>query len=60
MDNIEFDALLGVLHELDAIQRFEYRHNGERGRPAEYIRGTKLLLARGLGEQVMDRFEQAS
>jgi len=59
LDNIEFDALLSVLHEMDAIQRFEFR-DGERGRPAEYIRGTKLLLGRGLSEQVMERFERTN
>ena len=50
----EFTTLLEVLHEIRAIQRFEVR-TGERGRPAEWIRGTNLLLARGLGENVLER-----
>ena len=50
----EFLTLLEVLHEIRAIQRFEVR-TGERGRPAEWVRGTNLLLARGLGESVLER-----
>lgn len=50
----EFNILLEVLHEVRAIQRFEMR-TGERGRPAEWIRGTNLMLAKGLGENVLER-----
>lgn len=50
----EFTVLLEVLHEVRAIQRFEMR-TGERGRPAEWIRGTNMILARGLGESVLER-----
>jgi hypothetical protein len=55
VDNVEFLSLLEVLHEVGAVQRFEVRHDGA-GRPIDFIRGTQLLLARGLGEQVMERF----
>jgi len=50
----EFMSLVEVLHEIGAVQRFS--HQPDRGRPAEYYRGTNLLLARGLGEQVLDKF----
>ena len=55
LDIIEFNSLLEVLHEIGAIQRF---NDGlqERGRPAEYFRGTNVLLAKGLGEQVLEKF----
>jgi YD repeat-containing protein len=48
-------ALLEVLHEINAVQRFTHK-TGERGRPVEYYRGTELLLSRGLGEQVLEKF----
>lgn len=54
VSNAEFKTLLEVMHEVGAIQRFEFK--GDRGRAAEYIRGTELLLSRGLGEAVLDRF----
>jgi hypothetical protein len=51
----EFNALLEVLHEIGAVQRFvDPLH--ERGRPAEYYRGTAGLMARGLGDQVLEKF----
>jgi hypothetical protein len=51
----EFNSLLEVLYELGAIQRFiDPMH--ERGRPVEYYRGTNTLLAKGLGEQVLEKF----
>ena len=50
----EFITLLEVMHEVGAIQRFEFK--GERGRPADYIRGTMTLLSKGLGEAVLERF----
>jgi hypothetical protein len=55
LNHDEFNALLEVLHEMGAVQRFVTR-TGERGKPGEYFRGTNMLLARGLGEQVMERF----
>ena len=51
----ESQLLLEVMHECGAIQRFTHR-TGERGRPTEYFRGTELLLAKGLGEQVLEKF----
>jgi hypothetical protein len=54
MDTKEFVALLDVLEELGAIQRFDFKN--DRGRPTTLIRGTQKLIARGLGESVMARF----
>src|SRR5215469_889239 len=54
MDHAEFLALIEVLHELGAIQRFEYKEG--RGRPRDLIRGTQLLLSGGLGDAVLSRF----
>lgn len=51
----EFISLIEILHEIGAIQRFEMKSDAG-GRPTDYIRGTQLLLSRGLGEQVIDRF----
>jgi hypothetical protein len=51
----EIAMLLEVMHECGAVQRFTHR-TGERGRPVEYYRGTDILLARGLGEQVLEKF----
>ena len=51
----EFNALLEVLHEIGAVQRFIDKQQ-ERGKPAEYYRGTSILLARTLGEQVLEKF----
>lgn len=51
----EASMLLEVMHEVGAVQRFTHR-TGERGRPVEYFRGTNILLARGLGEQVLEKF----
>ena len=55
LDWQEIQLLLEVMHECGAVQRFTHR-SGERGRPVEYFRGTDLLLARGLGEQVLEKF----
>jgi hypothetical protein len=55
LDLGEFNSLLEVLHEIGAVQRFiDPMH--ERGRPVEYYRGTSILLSKGLGEQVLDKF----
>jgi len=51
----ETGLLLEVMHECGALQRFTHK-TGERGRPVEYYRGTELLLSRGLGEQVLEKF----
>jgi hypothetical protein len=51
----EFIALVETLHEFGALQRFEVKSDG-RGRPTEFYRGTELLLAKGLGQQVLERF----
>jgi hypothetical protein len=55
LDWQEMQLLLEVMHEVGAVQRFTHR-SGERGRPVEYFRGTDLLLAKGLGEQVLEKF----
>jgi hypothetical protein len=55
LDREEFDALLEVLHEVGAVQRFADPMH-ERGRPAEYYRGTSILLSKGLGETVLGKF----
>lgn len=52
--NDEIAMLLDILHELGAVQQFT--HQGERGAPTHYFRGTELLLTRGLGEQVLEKF----
>ena len=54
MTSDDFIAMLEVLQELGAIQRFHV--DNEVGRPTDYIRGTQQLLARGLGETVIGRF----
>jgi len=51
----EVNMLLEVLHEIGAVQRFTAR-SGMRGRPVEYYRGTDLLLSKGLGETVLEKF----
>jgi hypothetical protein len=56
VDHDEFLSLIEILHEIGAIQRFELANDSGRGRPTDYIRGTNLLLSRGLGEQVLDKF----
>ena len=50
----DFMTLLEVMHEIGAVQRFAIQ--GDMGRPTDYIRGTNLLLSRGLGETVLERF----
>lgn len=50
----DFQLLIDIMHELGTIQRFSVP--AERGPPTEYIRGTRLLLAKGLGEQVLEKF----
>ena len=55
LDKEEFDALLEALHEVGAVQRFADPMH-ERGRPAEYYRGTSVLLSKGLGELVVGKF----
>jgi len=50
----DFITLIEVMHEIGAVQRFEI--HGDRGRPTDYIRGTNLLLSRGLGQSILERF----
>jgi hypothetical protein len=50
----EFLMLIDILHEMKAIQRFEYR-SGDKGRPVDYFRGTSLLIANGTGDAVLDK-----
>lgn len=52
----ELEDLLRILHEVGAVQHFVAPHENGLGRPAQYYRGTQLLLARGLGDQVLERF----
>jgi hypothetical protein len=53
LDHTEFVAMLDVLHECGAIQRFVLKQDGGPGRPTDYIRGTKGLMAAGLAEVVV-------
>ena len=55
LDIVEFNALLDVLHELGAIQRF-INPEQDRGRPTELFRGTEALMSKGLGERVLEKF----
>ena len=50
LDSMEYNALLDIMHELNYIQRFE-RKDGP-GRPAEIIRGTKLLATKRVIEDI--------
>lgn len=54
IDNEAFMNMIEVLHEIGAVQRFMIQ--GEAGRPGEFIRGTNMILSKGLGETVLDRF----
>lgn len=50
----QFMSMLDILQELGAIQRFTLQEG--RGRPAEYIRGTRILMSPKLGEHVLEHF----
>jgi hypothetical protein len=52
----ELVDLLEIMHELGAVQRFVSPPDSGKGRPVEYFRGTNLLLARGLGDEVLSKF----
>ncbi len=54
VNNDEFHTLLEVMHEIGAIQRFHLQR--DTGRPGEFIRGTQMILSKGLGESVLERF----
>jgi hypothetical protein len=54
LDHAEFMAMLDVLHEIGAIQRFVVKHE-HAGRPTDLICGTKLLAGRGLVEKLSER-----
>jgi hypothetical protein len=51
----ETDMLLEVLHEIGAVQRFTHK-TGMRGRPIEYYRATDIMVSKGLGETVLEKF----
>lgn len=53
LDNAEFDALLDVLHESGAIQRFEIKQS--KGRPITLYRGTTLLTKRNFVEGIVEQ-----
>jgi hypothetical protein len=57
LDAHEFAALLDVMHEIGAIQRFNGQHEGA-GRPAVLIRGTKLLTTKGIIERIVGLLER--
>jgi hypothetical protein len=52
----ELVDLLEILHEVGAVQRFVSPPESGKGRPVEYFRGTNLILARGLGDEVLSKF----
>jgi hypothetical protein len=54
LSTVEFAALLEVLHEIGAIQRFSMKSEG--GKRSEYVRGTQLLMSRELGVTVLEKF----
>lgn len=54
LTSLEFASLIEMLDEIGAVQRFELKQ--ARGRPTEYIRGTDVLMSRGIGERVLERF----
>jgi len=56
LDHGEFMALLDIMHEHGAIQRFIMKREEGAGRPTDYIRGTDKLLSTGLGERIIARF----
>lgn len=56
LDSAEFTALLDVMHEVGAIQRFIQPHEGA-GRPADLIRGTKLLATKGIVDRIISAIE---
>jgi len=58
VNSTEFQTLLDVMHEVGAIQRFHLQKD-HGGRPGEYIRGTQMILSKGLGESVLERFTTA-
>jgi len=57
LDNAEFTALLDVLYEIEAIQRFDAPKSGA-GRPADLIRGTKVLTSKGVVERVVSAIDR--
>jgi len=55
LNHDEFLTLIEIMHEIGAIQRFSVKSE-TRGRPTEYIRGTAMILERGLAEKVLEKF----
>ena len=53
LDTHEFTALLDVMRELQIVQRVETQTLGA-GRPAELIRGTKLLMSKSMISDVIN------
>jgi hypothetical protein len=56
LDHGEFMALLDIMHEHGAIQRFIMKREEGAGRPTDYIRGTDALLRPGLADILIARF----
>ena len=54
INNEDFLMMMEILHEMGAVQRFEYR-TGDKGRPVDYFRGTDMLLAQGFGDALLDK-----
>lgn len=54
VDTFEFTALLDVMHEMGAIQKFEMRFNNG-GKPVELIRGTRLLIGRNTYDTILEK-----
>ena len=54
VDFAEFSAILDVMHEMGAIQRFEMKLNNF-GRAVELIRATKLLTVKDASQHVLER-----
>jgi len=55
IDHTEFVAMLDILEQFGAIQRFVLQNERGIGRPTEYIRGTQQLLAPGLGDRIVTK-----
>jgi hypothetical protein len=56
LDHSEFMALIDIMHEHGAIQRFHMKRDEGAGRPTDYIRGTTRLLEMGLAQKIVERF----
>jgi hypothetical protein len=54
IDFAEFTAMLDVMHEMGAIQRFEMKLNNH-GRAVELVRATKLLTVKNSAYDILER-----